>query len=84
MLYAVDLRTQSKGSDMAKWYDKKKQSTYVATYNGEKAMNKDVEKATERGWRVVNVDATIVAQRPRLAEHITAMLSSTTAGAERS
>ena len=25
------------------------------------------------GWRVVNVDATIVAQRPRLAEHITAM-----------
>ena len=27
----------------------------------------------QRGWRVVNVDATIVAQRPRLAEHITAM-----------
>lgn len=27
------------------------------------------------GWRVVNVDATIVAQRPRLAEHITAMRS---------
>ena len=25
------------------------------------------------GWRVVNVDATIVAQRPRLAEQITAM-----------
>jgi 2-C-methyl-D-erythritol 2,4-cyclodiphosphate synthase len=27
------------------------------------------------GWRVVNVDATIVAQRPRLAEQITAMRS---------
>ena len=27
------------------------------------------------GWRVVNVDATIVAQRPSLAEHITAMRS---------
>jgi 2-C-methyl-D-erythritol 2,4-cyclodiphosphate synthase len=27
------------------------------------------------GWRVVNVDATIVAQRPRLAEHIMAMRS---------
>ena len=25
------------------------------------------------GWQVVNVDATICAQRPRLAEHITAM-----------
>ena len=25
------------------------------------------------GWRVVNVDATIVIQRPRLAEHVTAM-----------
>jgi 2-C-methyl-D-erythritol 2,4-cyclodiphosphate synthase len=29
----------------------------------------------EAGWRVVNVDATIIAQRPRLAEHITAMRS---------
>jgi 2-C-methyl-D-erythritol 2,4-cyclodiphosphate synthase len=29
----------------------------------------------EAGWRVVNVDATILAQRPRLAEHITAMRS---------
>jgi 2-C-methyl-D-erythritol 2,4-cyclodiphosphate synthase len=27
------------------------------------------------GWRVVNVDVTIVAQRPRLAEHIMAMRS---------
>jgi 2-C-methyl-D-erythritol 2,4-cyclodiphosphate synthase len=27
------------------------------------------------GWQVVNVDATIVAQQPRLAEHITAMRS---------
>jgi 2-C-methyl-D-erythritol 2,4-cyclodiphosphate synthase len=27
------------------------------------------------GWRAVNVDATIVAQSPRLAEHVTAMRS---------
>ncbi len=27
----------------------------------------------DRGWRVVNVDATIIAQRPRLAEHFAAM-----------
>ena len=29
----------------------------------------------EAGWRVVNVDATIVAQRPKLTEQITAMRS---------
>ena len=28
----------------------------------------------ERAWGVVNVDATIVAQRPRLAEHLPAMI----------
>ena len=27
----------------------------------------------DAGWQVVNVDATIIAQRPKLAEHITAM-----------
>ncbi len=27
----------------------------------------------ERGWKVANVDATIVAERPHLTEHITAM-----------
>jgi 2-C-methyl-D-erythritol 2,4-cyclodiphosphate synthase len=27
------------------------------------------------GWRVVNVDATIIAQSPRLSEHIAAMRS---------
>ena len=29
----------------------------------------------EAGWRVENVDATIVAERPHLAEHVTAMRS---------
>ena len=31
------------------------------------------EMVRERGWHVENVDATIVAQRPRLAEHVLAM-----------
>ncbi len=29
----------------------------------------------EAGWRIENVDATIVAERPHLAEHVTAMRS---------
>ena len=29
----------------------------------------------ERGWRLGNVDATIIAQRPRLSEHVMAMRS---------
>mgnify|MGYP001350245712 FL=1 len=29
----------------------------------------------ERGWRVVNVDATVIAQRPKLAPHIPAMVA---------
>lgn len=36
-------------------------------------LERTVAMVRERGWRVVNVDATIIAQRPRLAEHITAM-----------
>lgn len=31
------------------------------------------EKVTEQGYRLENIDATIVAQKPRLAEHIDAM-----------
>jgi 2-C-methyl-D-erythritol 2,4-cyclodiphosphate synthase len=38
-------------------------------------LERTVALVREAGWRVVNVDATIVAQRPRLAEHITAMRS---------
>ena len=36
-------------------------------------LERTVALVRERGWLVVNVDATIVAQRPKLAEHITAM-----------
>jgi 2-C-methyl-D-erythritol 2,4-cyclodiphosphate synthase len=36
-------------------------------------LRRTVELLTAAGWMVVNVDATIVAQRPRLVEHITAM-----------
>lgn len=32
-----------------------------------------ITKAAEVGWRPVNIDATVVAQRPRLAPHIAAM-----------
>ncbi len=36
-------------------------------------LKRAVAMVTDAGWRVVNVDATIVAQRPKLTEHITAM-----------
>ncbi len=36
-------------------------------------LERTVRFLAAAGWRVVNVDATIVAQSPRLAEHITAM-----------
>lgn len=32
-----------------------------------------LDKAQLKGWRVINVDATVIAQRPRLAPHIEAM-----------
>lgn len=32
-----------------------------------------VELLGERGWRIVNVDATVVAERPRMSPHIAAM-----------
>lgn len=32
-----------------------------------------VELLRERGWRIVNVDATVVAERPRMSPHIAAM-----------
>ena len=38
-------------------------------------LERTVRLLADAGWRVVNVDATIVAQRPRLSEHITAMRS---------
>lgn len=31
------------------------------------------EKAAERGWRIGNVDLTIIAERPRLSPHVEAM-----------
>jgi 2-C-methyl-D-erythritol 2,4-cyclodiphosphate synthase len=33
-------------------------------------LDKVVEKLEERGWRVVNIDATVVAEKPRLREYI--------------
>ncbi len=36
-------------------------------------LQRTMDLLTDAGWLVVNVDATIVAQRPRLAEQITAM-----------
>jgi 2-C-methyl-D-erythritol 2,4-cyclodiphosphate synthase len=36
-------------------------------------LERTVAILADAGWRLVNVDATIVAQQPRLSEHITAM-----------
>ena len=36
-------------------------------------LGRTVAMVRDAGWQVGNVDATIVAQRPRLAEHIVAM-----------
>jgi 2-C-methyl-D-erythritol 2,4-cyclodiphosphate synthase len=33
-------------------------------------LDKVVEKLEERGWRVVNIDVTVVAEKPRLREYI--------------
>jgi 2-C-methyl-D-erythritol 2,4-cyclodiphosphate synthase len=33
-------------------------------------LDKVAEKLEERGWRVVNIDATVVAEKPRLREYI--------------
>jgi 2-C-methyl-D-erythritol 2,4-cyclodiphosphate synthase len=33
-------------------------------------LDKVVEKLEERGWRVVNIDATVAAEKPRLREYI--------------
>jgi 2-C-methyl-D-erythritol 2,4-cyclodiphosphate synthase len=35
-----------------------------------------VELLSRAGWRIVNVDATVVAERPRLAPHVPAMRAS--------
>lgn len=39
-------------------------------------------KAQAQGWEVVNVDATVIAQRPRLAPHIAAMQANIAADLE--
>jgi len=33
-------------------------------------LDKVIEKLEERGWRMVNIDATVVAEKPRLSEYI--------------
>jgi 2-C-methyl-D-erythritol 2,4-cyclodiphosphate synthase len=38
-----------------------------------KLLNTIVNKIWAAGWRIVNVDATIIAQQPKLAKHIPAM-----------
>lgn len=36
-------------------------------------LRETIARLRERGWKVVNVDSTVIAQRPKLAGHITAM-----------
>ena len=45
-------------------------------------LRRALEVAAERGWRPLNVDATVIAQRPRLASHIPAMVSNLAADLE--
>ena len=35
-----------------------------------------VERAAEAGWKIVNVDATVIAERPKIAPHVSAMQAS--------
>ena len=47
------------------------------TYAGadsRKILRETAEKVGQRNWRVVNVDATIIAQEPRMAPHIPRMI----------
>lgn len=37
-------------------------------------LREAIARVARRGWRVGNVDATVIAQRPRLASHIPAMV----------
>jgi 2-C-methyl-D-erythritol 2,4-cyclodiphosphate synthase len=39
-----------------------------------KILRETAEKVGQRNWRVVNVDATIIAQEPRMAPHIPRMI----------
>jgi 2-C-methyl-D-erythritol 2,4-cyclodiphosphate synthase len=36
-------------------------------------LDKVIEKLEEQGWRLVNIDATVVAEKPRLSEYIDEM-----------
>lgn len=36
-------------------------------------LRETIARLRERGWKVVNVDSTVIAQRPKLAGHIAAM-----------
>lgn len=36
-------------------------------------LEKTVERLAQDGWRIVNIDATVVAEKPRLREHIDEM-----------
>ncbi len=50
-----------------------------AQYEGidsRKLLNQVMQRADELGWRVVNVDATVIAQKPKLASYIPKMRAS--------
>jgi 2-C-methyl-D-erythritol 2,4-cyclodiphosphate synthase len=42
--------------------------------NSRKLLRKVKEAITERGWKISNVDSTIVAQAPRIAPHLPQMI----------
>jgi 2-C-methyl-D-erythritol 2,4-cyclodiphosphate synthase len=47
-----------------------------------KILRETAEKVGQRNWRVVNVDATIIAQEPRMAPHIPRMIGNIAADLE--
>ena len=40
------------------WYDDKKRTTYVAIYESDKTMKKEVEEASKKGWIVQSATST--------------------------
>jgi 2-C-methyl-D-erythritol 2,4-cyclodiphosphate synthase len=47
-----------------------------------KILRETAKKVRQRNWRVVNVDATIIAQEPRMAPHIPRMIGNIAADLE--
>ena len=54
-------------------------STWMEGFCVTKQMEEGNDKLAEKGWRPVNVDATLIAQQPKLAPHAAAMVANVAA-----